>query len=161
MARDEQNREDLLAQATALVERASLRLPGHADETVVGFRRDGGLAIYFSPELVYQFNSTGKLRRAFVGDLLFKAQAGTLVSLERERGVDVVHLVSRRLDAEATQAFLLDMHSHLTQLQRSLLDGSYALIGQVPAGTDVLSRVRQWLTTFAGGVGVARSPRSA
>jgi len=160
MARDEQDREDLLAEATALVERASLRLPGHVAETVVGFRRDGSLAIYLSPDQVYQFHSTGQLRRAFVGELLYKAQGGELVSLRRERTQDAVHLVSRPLaDAERSK-FLVEMQSAIDRLRQSLNSENYQLLGQVPASAPVLARVYDWLDTHAERITIARNPQS-
>ena len=41
MARRESDREDLLREATALVERAELTIEGFDEPIVVGFRRDG------------------------------------------------------------------------------------------------------------------------
>ena len=46
MARHEEDREDLLAEATALVERAELVVEGAAESVVIGFRRDGCASIY-------------------------------------------------------------------------------------------------------------------
>ena len=160
MARDEQDREDLLAEATALVERASLRLPDEAEETVVGFRRDGGLALYLAADRVYQFNSSGQLRRAFVGELLYKAQAGELVSLRRERSDVAVQLVSRPLTDAELSSFLVEMRSAIDALRQSLGTESYQLLGQVPASAQVLPRVRDWLDTHAERITIARSPRS-
>ena len=161
MARDEQDREDLLAEATALVERASLGLPGQSEETVVGFRRDGGLALYLAADRVYQFNSSGQLRRAFVRNLLYKAQAGELVSLRRERSDVAVQLVSRPLDDAERSSFLLEMRSAISSLSQSLGAENYTLLGEVPASGQVLPRVRDWLDAHADRFTIARSPRSA
>ncbi len=160
MGRDEQDREDLLTEATALVERASLRLPNVVEETVVGFRRDGGLALYLAADQVYQFNSSGRLRRAFVGGLLYKAQAGELVSLRRERSDVAVQLVSRPLADAELRLFLAEMRSAIDALRQSLGTESYLLLGQVPASGQVLPRVREWLDTYAERITIARSPRS-
>ena len=67
MARDESDREDLLREATALVERIELAPADAADDEhiVAGFRRDGALSIYFGADPVYHFNSAGELRRAY------------------------------------------------------------------------------------------------
>ena len=54
MAQRETNREDLLREATALVERAEIRIPGESEPIVVGFRRDGSASFFFvapTPEL--------------------------------------------------------------------------------------------------------------
>ena len=98
MAREEHNREDLLAEATALVERASLRLDGFAEEVVVGFRRDDSASFYFGADRVYQFTSEGALRRAMIAPLLYKAEQGRLIALERHRTADAVEMVRRELE---------------------------------------------------------------
>lgn len=161
MARDEQNREDLLAEATALVDRASLHLPEQANETVVGFRGDGSLALYLAPDRVYQFNSTGHLRRAFVGDLIYKAQAGKLVSLRRRRSEDAVQLISRALVESELSTFLAEMRSAINSLRQALVAENYELLGEVPASGQVLPRVRDWLDAHADRITIAHSPRSA
>ena len=72
------NREDLLREATALVERIELvphrdRQFDASEPIVVGFRADGALSIFFGDDPVYQFNAAGELRRAYCDGLLFKA----------------------------------------------------------------------------------------
>jgi hypothetical protein len=164
MARHEQDREDLLAEAKTLVERAGLRLALGSDsaveEVVVGFRRDGSLAIYFAADRVYQFTSTGQLRRAYLGDLLYKADRGTLVSLRRVRAEHATELVSRQLDQTETAAFLAEMQAYLSELLRRLSTNNYELAGQVPMDIDVIGRVVTWLQRPIEGIPVAQSPRS-
>lgn len=165
MARHEHDREDLLAEAKTLVERASLRLAlgsaSAAEEVVVGFRRDGSLAIYFAADRVYQFTSTGQLRRAYLGDLLYKADRGTLVSLRRVRAEHATELVSRQLDQTETAAFLAEMQAYLSELLRRLSTNNYELVGQVPMDIDVIGRVVTWLQRPIEGIPVAQSPRSS
>ena len=93
MARDQSSREDLLREATALVERIELRIAGpmsvkhdRDDHVVVGFRANGSASFFFGEDPVYQFNSAGQLRRAYCGGLLIKAAHGRLVSLQRSCG---------------------------------------------------------------------------
>jgi hypothetical protein len=164
MARHEQDREDLLAEAKALVERASLRISlgsdSAAEEVVVGFRRDGCLAIYFAADWVYQFTSTGQLRRAYLGDLLYKADRGTLVSLRRVRAEHAIELINRPLDQTETVAFLVEMQAYLRELLRRLSTNNYELVGQVPADVEVVKRVITWLQRPIEGITVAQSPRS-
>jgi hypothetical protein len=160
MARREQDREDLLAEATALVERVSLQLPGDAGPTVVGFRRDGSASFYFGSGCVYQFTSAGELRRAFAGDLLLKATGGKLVSLRRERAAGAVTLVSHELDAAETSAFLAEMHLALAGLGRALRDRSATQLGRVPDDVDVAGRVQAWLEQNAHRIAIAASPRA-
>ena len=85
MSRSESDREDLLREATALVERVELSIPGYGESIVVGFRRDGSASFFFGQSPVFQFNSQRELRRAFRDGLLFKTDNGRLVEMRRER----------------------------------------------------------------------------
>jgi hypothetical protein len=160
MARDEHDREDLMAEAQALIERVSLRIDGHEEQVLVGFRRDGSASCYFGPDPAYHFNSRGQLRRAFVGDLLFKAEGAQLVSLRRERGEQAVQLVSHVLNPNEADSFLDAMRRHLDALCGALASGSYRIVGQVPQEADVVARVRAWLDTLPARPAIADSPRA-
>ena len=159
MARREQDREDLLAQAKALVERVSLRIEGEREETVVGFRRDGSASMFFGATRVYQFTSQGQLRRAYVDDLLYKAEGGRLVALRRQRTDQAVELVRHDLEEDATQDFMEAMRRHLDRLRRALTADRFSLVGQVPETSNVVGRVREWLEEFGGEISIASSPR--
>lgn len=164
MAREEQPREDLLAEATGLVERVSLQpRPESAvgAEVVAGFRRDGSLAIFFGQQRVYQFTSAGQLRRAYVDGLLYKAQAGALIVMRRERTSEVVNLVSTPLDAQATSEFLTRMHCLLNGLRRVFESREFTLLGQVPPDGRIVERLLNWLVVHSGNMTIAASPRSA
>jgi hypothetical protein len=157
MARDESSREDLLREATALVERVELRITGSdtvscdsVDHIVVGFRANGSASFFFGEDPVYQFNSAGELRRAYVDGLLFKAARGRLVSIERKRQPNEVQLLSRHLTDTEQVEFADKMRGRLRELADSLRKGQFAVIGQVPAAADVLSRVRNWLAAHDG-----------
>lgn len=160
MTRQEQDREDLLAEAVALVERVSLRIAGRDEELVVGFRRDGGASIYWGGQRVYHFNSQGQLRRAFVDPLLFKAEHGRLVSLRRQRSERVVELARRELTDSEQTACVAELRSHLDVLSDALANRRFTVVGQMPEGADVVGRVRSWLPGFAGAIELARSPRA-
>lgn len=160
MSRRESDREDLLREATALVERAELLVQGEGEPVVAGFRRDGSLSVFFGPDPVYQFNAAGELRRAFVGGLLYKAEQGRLVELRRQRSEMEVALVRRELDAEETAALLEAARSRLQNLGRALSRGEVQVVGQVPAGIDVIGRVRQWLGAIPPQLPVAKTPHA-
>jgi hypothetical protein len=165
MARDESAREDLLREATALVERIELSVAGAGDgneesqcKVVIGFRANGSMSVFFGDDLAYQFNAAGELRRAYCEGQLFKADRGRLVSLDRQRQQGVVQLLSRDLsDAEQT-SFVNTMQDCLRRLSDGLEHGAYSVAGQFPAESDVLSRVRRWLTTHDG-LPIAATPR--
>jgi len=159
MARQQHDREDLLSEATALTERVSLRLRGHDEEIVIGFRRDGSASIYWGGGHAYQFNSAGRLRRAHVGDLLYKAEKGRLISLTRERKPDVVELTRHTLSESQSRMFLMEMSERLEQLHHALAKKSFTVLGQVSAEGDLLDRMACWLDEFAARVEIAESPR--
>ena len=161
MARQESDREDLLREAIALVERIELALPdvSEAEHIVIGFRRDGSPSVYFGADPAYHLNSAGELRRAFIDDLLYKADGGALISLDRVRTADEVQLISRTPDATATAALLAYMNDRLLELAAQISSGALVVIGQVPAGADILGRVSRWLSQ-SGPIGIAQSPHS-
>lgn len=76
MARQEHDREDLLAEAVALVERIELRVGDWPQSVTAGFRRDGSASFYLTADEVYQFNTARQLRRAFLAGRLIKARHG-------------------------------------------------------------------------------------
>jgi hypothetical protein len=154
MARQESSREDLLREATALVERIELapRTVGAAaaednagDRLVAGFRSDGALSIFFGEDPVYQFNAAGELRRAYSDGTLVKAVRGRLTSLERVRKPHEVQLVRHELTAAEEVALIQRMTDLLRELASSLDAGRFEVIGQVPRDANVLGRLRAWL----------------
>lgn len=160
MARYEADREDVLREATALVERAELTIPQLAESVVVGFRRSGLVSFFFGADPVYQFNSACELRRAFVGGQLVKAERGVLVALERRRSAGEVQLVSRHLDEAQTASLLQEMVRRLFLLQSALCDQSFSLLGQVPDKGDVLARISTWLDALPTPVQIAQMPHA-
>lgn len=160
MAREEADREDLLREATALVERVELALPGEPAPVVAGFRRDGALSLYFGPDPVYQFNAAGQLRRAFVAGLLYKCEGGRLIALRRQRQPAGVFLVRRALAASETESFLASLAARLEALRARLAGGAFVLIGEVPFGANVVDRCSTWLAAQPRCARLADSPRA-
>ncbi len=160
MAREESNREDLLKETRALVERAELVVPTAAESIVVGFRWDGALSIYFGADPAYHFNARGELRRAYADGRLFKADSGTLVALDRNRTAEEVVLLSHSLSADEQVQFLSDLGRRLEELLAALDGGKAQIVGRVPSESDVISRVTRWLTQRPRTIPVARLPRA-
>lgn len=160
MAHNESAREDLLREATALVERVELSVPAFAEPIVAGFRRDGSISFFMGADSVYQFNSAGELRRAFVDGLLIKAEGGRLLSLRRERSQGVTALLRRELDDAETAGFLERMQKELGKLRVALSAGDVKVIGQVPADGDVARRILAWLSVMPAEVAVASRPNA-
>jgi hypothetical protein len=166
MAREESEREDLLHEATAFVQRIELARIELArigvddgEQVVAGFRREGGLSIYFGSDSAFHFNSRGDLRRAFEKRLLIKAQQGRLVSLDRRRQAGEVQLVRHALSDVEQAQFLSELERRLADFVRQCDLGQWITVGQVPEGADVLGRLRDWLTRHPGAT-VARSPNA-
>lgn len=161
MAKQESEREDLLREATALVERIELA-PSEAESgehVVIGFRSGGALSIYFGSDPAYHFNSGGQLRRAYCGGLLFKAEQGRLVSLDRVRRENEVQLMRHDLRDDEQAKSLADMFARLRELVQQCELHTLITVGQVPAGADVLSRTLTWLSQL-GEVRIAESPHA-
>jgi hypothetical protein len=159
VAREEHDREDLLAEATALVERAELHVAGEPAPVVIGFRRDGSASAYFGAEPAFHFNLAGELRRAYDGGLLYKAEAQRLVSLNRQRVAGEVQLLRHELNDEETRRFCQELVERFTRLRSALVQGDWRLIGQVPSSSDVVARIRCWLDELTLPPPIASSPR--
>lgn len=158
MARSESDREDLLREATALVERAELRIEGYDEPMVVGFRRDGEASVFFGADPVYQFNAAGELRRAYVGGRLYKAEQGRLVALSRERSAAQVALIRTELTDDETAALVEALQLHLSRVRTALRDRSYQVLGQVPREADLAGRIGAWLDWLPAALRIARVP---
>jgi hypothetical protein len=161
MAREESDREDLLREATALVERIELAPAeaGSGEHVVIGFRADGSMSVYFGGDPAYHFNSSGQLRRAYCDGLLYKAERGKLVSLERIRQQNEVQLVRRPLPDSEESEFLATMLRRLRTLAEQCRQNELISVGQVPAEADVLGRALGWLDRVQG-VTIAISPHA-
>ena len=159
MAKQEHARENLLAEATALVERVDLNVSGIDDHVVVGFRTNGCGSIYFGEQPVYQFNRKNELRRALVGETLFKSQHGRIVALRRRRVNGQLELRRHDLEDREAATFLATMQSRLVQLRRALEAGQFSCNGQVPEGAELIGRAAHWLAELCRGARIATSPR--
>ena len=158
MPRHESEREDILREATALVERAELTIPGFNEPIVVGFRRDGAASFFFGADPVYQFNTASELRRAYVNGLLYKAEHGKLVALRRERTPTETGLVRQELTAAETDSFLEAVHQLLTQVQTALRTNNQQLLHEVPPAADVPRRIAAWLQNLPAPIHLASRP---
>jgi hypothetical protein len=158
MARQEHDREDLLAEATALVERIELRLPEFTGSVVIGFRRDGCASVYFDGDPAWHFNTRGELRRAFVAGRLYKAEQGRLVALTRMRTNREVQLLRHELNDPEQHDLLRRLAQDLDQLRQRLEAGNCSIVGQAPAGRDVLPRIVEWLKRLPASLVVASRP---
>lgn len=160
MARNQSDREDLLREATALVERAELQIAGIDEPTIVGFRRTGAASVFFGADPVYQFNTQGELRRAYFRGQLIKAERGRLVALNRVKTEHEVQLVRQELTIAETEAFAGACLRDIAALRSALASGSFSVNGQAPANVDVVARIKTWLESLADPIPIAASPHA-
>jgi hypothetical protein len=124
MARQESDREDLMREATALVRRVELDVPGEPEPVVCGFHADGRLSVYFGSDPVYHFDPEGRLRRAFVDGHLFRTQGTTLACLTRVRTHAVTELRRRDLNPEELAAFFREMRGRIRHSRSEVRTGA-------------------------------------
>lgn len=158
MARQQTDREDLLREATALVERVELTVRGFEEPVVCGFRRDASASFYFGAEAVYQFNAAGQLRRAFLAGRLLKAERGRLIALTRERSEQEIALVRHDLATDELAVLIAELSGRLTRLEQALQAGDYSVHGEVPPGGNVIGHVLEWLKNRPAAVEIAAVP---
>ena len=163
MARQETDREDLMREATALVNRVALRREGTSEETVIGFRTEGTLSIYLGSEPVYQFNTDHELRRGYYEGCLIKANQRLLVSMRRHRESGSLQLLSTTWDLQQTQRFIERVQLDLTQLVDEIRTQRSTVIDFVAAQQEVradslLSEFCLWCDHHLAGLRVALSP---
>lgn len=151
MSRHEHDREDLLAEATALLPRVELSVPDEAEPVVAGFRQGGACSIFFGGDPAYHFDARGRLRRAFVAGYLFRSQGTTLARLLRERSPDATHLLRHDLTPGELQSFLQHMQGRLQALRAALVKGRTQVLRQVPDEGDVCLRLIQAIAAHRTG----------
>ncbi len=160
MARQESDREDLLREATALVQRAEFQLAGEPEPVVAGFRRDGSFSLFFGGERVVQFNSAGQLRRGYFDGKLLKADKGRLVWMTRERTADAVVLHSRELSLAEAAETLQRATQLIESLSSALQQGTFTLVGQVPAAEDIVPCILAWRNALLLPLQIAATPNA-
>ncbi len=148
MARTESDREDLMREAIALTERAELQCEGFRETVICGFRDNGSLSIYFGQDPVYQFDSDGLLRRAYVDGLLFRSQQSTLARLRRERTEKRTMLVRTDLESTELLHFRDTMGGSLQRLHAALQQSRFTVMSAVPEGNMVADRALRMLNTI-------------
>jgi len=132
MSRREEDREDLMAEATALVRRAEVLVRGDATPIVFGFRRDSGLSIYFASDLAFHFDNCGRLKRAFGAGRLYRTQGTTLAELIRDRTDEGVVLHRRDLEGQECHAFLRFVKARLIGPMLAIEHSRFTLLRCVP-----------------------------
>jgi len=160
MAKFESDREDILREATALVQRVELQSPDNSEPITAGFRTSGAACFYFGAEPVYQFNSAGEFRRGYLNGQLIKAENNQLATLRRERTETQVVLRRTDLSPPATAQIIEAAEKDLKRLLSTLQSGDYSIHGQVPTDADIVGRLIRWLEEHHETITIAKSPRA-
>lgn len=140
MARLESDREDLMAEATALIQRAEFDIPGQPASVITGYRRDGSLSIYFGADPCYHFDSQLRLRRAFVGGALYRTQGHTLARMQRSRTGQSVELIRHDLSEVELEEWFRQLAGRLRELHASL-QGAARCVQELPRDAGLGERL--------------------
>jgi hypothetical protein len=162
MARQSHDREDLLAEATALAHRVEVTWPGlpRREAIVCGFRANGCASIYFSADWALHFDSRHRLRRAYIDGLLIVADAGQLSSLRRQRAADEVQLVRRQLTPNETSALLFEAGNRLRELGAALAGGEAVCGRNVWPEGEPRSDIVAWINSLTKPLQIANAPHA-
>lgn len=144
MARLETDREDLMAEATALIHRAEFEVPGQQVSVIAGFRRDGALSIYFGADPCFHFDRQLRLRRAFVDGALYRTQGHTLARLQRTRTGQAVQLLRQDL-TELERNAICDRVAERLQDLRTALQSGARCVQEIPPQTGLSRRLAESL----------------
>lgn len=156
MARNEADREDLIAETVALTRRAELHVPGDPDPIVAGIRERGDLSIYFGADPVCHVDAEGRVRRLFVDGVLYRTQGETLARLARVRTESDVRLLRSDLDPAACRRLLDVLAARLSRLLGALDARRARLVRAVPADDDLRPVLADRLrTVLAAGLRLA------
>ncbi len=150
MAREVHERENLLRDATALTTRVQLEIESVESPLSVfaGFRPPGALSLYFGNEPVYHFNSQSQLRRAYVEGRLIKVEAGRLIAMKRLQTESLSELLRHDLTDSEQDAFCQEVQRRLFDLNQTLRDNRFRMVGQVPEEGNAVELLENWLENY-------------
>jgi hypothetical protein len=142
MARNEADREDLMREAVALIERVELNVSGFEERITIGFRSNGAMSVFVGQDPVFQFDPFGRLRRAFVDGFLFRSQHSGLARLERVRNESEVQLLRYDLTPSECSAFQKAMKETLHRILLQLQEKAVRVERCVPETADLLPGIQ-------------------
>lgn len=141
MARNEADREDLMREAVALTERVELFVPGFEELITIGLRGNGAMSIFVGQDPVYQFDPSGRLRRAFLDGFLFRSQHSGLARLDRVRTESEVQLQRHDLSPQECDEFRARMRATLQQIALPVQQRTVRISRNFPPTANLLPQV--------------------
>lgn len=155
MAKQEQPREDLVRDATAYDKRAEFSV--EATTVFFGVRPDGGVSFYVNEDPVFHFNSNGELRRAFVDGDIYKAQAGRIIRLKRDRSQEKPILKSQPLTPEEQKAMLQATYDGLQRLNFAAAKNALTLSRVEPTDFNASNALQKYIAHLPNPIVVAQA----
>lgn len=139
MARHEADREDLFTEAAGLVRKLEGILHSNSASVILaGFRVDAVLVVYFGSDPMFQWDESGRLRRAYADGRLYRAQGSTLARLTRSRSDEATTLLRHDLTPEELAAFRARLLGRIEPLATALETGCLSVTRRWPADDDAL-----------------------
>lgn len=154
MALQRHEREDLLAEATALPTRGTWRIG--PDDVFIGWRDGGAASIYWNSEPVLQLDSAGRIRRCYWRGERLAAVAGQLVWLRSTAG-SRVQLQRVPLSDNECQQLLNEFASRISALT-DVLEKRPQLIGATEPEANFRQRCLDLLRRLPTPLEIARRP---
>jgi len=156
MAKEEQDREDLLRDGRQMSLRAEALIDGVV--VVIGFRSQGQASFYFGADPVFQFNAALELRRVFHQGKRYAAIQGRLCQLARKKQRNRVSFEPQEIlvDVEAVIMRLLD--SSLARIRVALEAplADWKIVGGQEA--DFRNQLADWMMNIPGSIVIADTP---
>ncbi|MCA9263054.1 MAG: hypothetical protein KDA60_04375 [Planctomycetales bacterium] len=156
--RERREREDIMREATALVERAEFQIAGSSVVYIVGFRRNGALSLFCDEDPVFQFTSAHELRRGYWNGTLIKAEVGRLVRLIRQRSESESLLIRRELSVDESSEFLAKARETLDAIVSAHQQHATTVLQSHPEDLDVIDKFVRWTRELPNSIPVAASP---
>lgn len=156
MAIEEHDREDLLNEGNNLPWRGQCKI----DDTLVlvGFRDQGQASLFCGSDPVFQFNTSGELRRVYYRKTRYRAEDGRLVALTQpQRGGKVTFLPSP-VDSETEAEVLQSLHAWLSAISSMIPSASWQVVGE--PGNDFRGRLHAWLHSLPDPPSIAKRPNA-
>ena len=145
MAKDAEDREDLLRDATAYVTRIEFNVPGVDDEIFCGFRENHAFSLYWGQDTVLQFNANAELRRAYWRNRMIASFKHQLHWLDRDANAARVRLQRVPL-TEKEVSKLFDAYASCRKtIVETITREEHSIVGEFPKEGNVSDRVAQWL----------------
>lgn len=145
MAKDADDREDLLRDATAYVTRVEFMVPGFDHEVFCGFRANDAFSLYWGQDTVFQFNANAELRRAFWRDRMIASFKHQLHWLERDANAARVRLQRVPLTEKETSALMEAYATCRKTIVDVISSNEHSVVGEFPEDANVSDRVVRWL----------------